>query len=658
METDSKRLEAFLAEQDGKARAALADLPGRDELRKAIRTANRGVTQVSIVAIVGTKPDVFTWRRAPDDDQAQLWVRAGWAGRDRLLVDPRKRDTKTVHHSIDYQSISPDGKHVAYGISASGSEDSTVEILEVATGKVLPERISRAQYASIVWRDNTSFFYWRRRSPGPKDTKADWFKHSASYLHVLGDDPEKAQAVTSPTILGLGDEFFTSVGVWDGSPWAITFGSPGTSAALDAFVAPIASIKPGEAIPWRRIVSPADGIYDLVAHGDTIYAHSYKDAARYRVLAIDAKRGTAADARIAMPESSMILEGFAPAKDALYLQYVDGGMLRVMRLPWTGGGPSPVKLPFEGSGYLRSDSRRRGIVVGLTGWTKMLREYIVAPGKPPRDSRLTDAWPVDYSKLASKEVEVKSADGTLVPMSIIHPKDLVLDGSAPGFLDGYQAYGGVDKPYFNPISLTFAERGVRARCHGRGSGTKGKQWHLDGMKLKKERGVDDLIACAEYLIANKYTSTAKLGVSGTSAGGILAGGAVTKRPDLFTAAVLRVPVLNLARLEATEGGPANVPEFGSMSVPEERAAIMASDPYLRLRARPYPAMLITTGHHDVRVPAWQPSKFVARAQTLTTSGKPILLRVESDAGHGLGSTRAQVEDEWADIFSFVLAQGR
>jgi prolyl oligopeptidase len=207
------------------------------------------------------------------------------------------------------------------------------------------------------------------------------------------------------------------------------------------------------------------------------------------------------------------------------------------------------------------------------------------------------------------------------------------------------------------LTVEWVKRGaIYASCYVRGSGARGKSWHLAGIKTNKENGVNDFIACAEYLIKGKYTVARRLTAIGTSAGGVLVGGALTKRPDLFTAAVLRVPLVNLLRLEETSVGSGNTTEFGSVKVASEFHDLLASDPYHRIRDRVrYPAILLTTGVHDPRVPAWQPAKFAARLQAVG-HGRPVLLRVESDAGHGLGSTQTQLEEEYADIYSFALWQ--
>jgi prolyl oligopeptidase len=659
MEKGGAELDGFFTAQDKKARDVFAAIPGRAKLREEIRVANRGITRVSVATIVGTgaKPRIFIMRREPDEDQRRLFVRDGWDGKDKLLIDPHARDTKDVHHSIDYATPSPDGKHVAYGISASGSEDSTIEVIEVDTGKVLAEKMNRAQYASIDWRDNKSFYYWRRRQPAPTDTKADWFKHSAAYLHTIGEDPEKSTPIVTAKMLGVADESFVWVSQWSTSPWVIAGASPGTSAGLELFAARAKDIKAGAKIEWRRLSGPKDGIYDYSAYGDTLFTLSYANAMRYQIVGIDLKAGTAATAKVVVPEKTMVLESLVGAKDGLYLQYLDGGLTKLERMPWGAKKTETIALPFAGSGNIWGHSDRAGVMLSLEGWIEPYREFLVEPKKPVRDLKLRAPWPFDSSRFVAEEVEVTSADGTKVPLSIVHRKDLARDGQAPAYLGAYQAYGSVSKPGFSPIDTVWMERGVTATCHGRGSGDRGKQWHLDGIKTKKENGVDDLIACATYLVENKYTSSPKLTVEGTSAGGVLVGGALTKRPDLFGVGLLRVPMVNLSRFETTEGGPANVPEFGSLANAEEYKYIIATDPYHRIKeGTAYPPMLITAGRHDVRVPAWIPAKFAAKIQAASSSGRDIVLRVEGAAGHGIGSTRTQVEEEWTDLFAFALSQ--
>ena len=252
-----------------------------------------------------------------------------------------------------------------------------------------------------------------------------------------------------------------------------------------------------------------------------------------------------------------------------------------------------------------------------------------------------------------------SADGTKVPLSIVMRKDAQLDGMRPTWLDGYGAYGIVIRPSFSTTRLAWLERGgVYAECHPRGGGEYGEDWHFGAHIATKQRTIDDFIGCARYLIDNHYTSPAKLAGSGTSAGGVTIGNAIVQHPELWAAALDVVGDTNAVRDEFAEGGPANIPEFGTIANKTGWDALYATDAYLHVKdGTPYPAVLAVTGANDPRVAPWIVGKFAARLQAATSSGKPVLLRVDYDAGHGfLNSSRAQAQALTADEFSFLFWQ--
>jgi prolyl oligopeptidase len=266
--------------------------------------------------------------------------------------------------------------------------------------------------------------------------------------------------------------------------------------------------------------------------------------------------------------------------------------------------------------------------------------------------------PVDFSQIESEEVKCKSADGTMVPLSIIHKRGMALDGSHPTWLSGYGAYGITYDPSFQPTWLAFLEKGgIYAVAHVRGGGEYGEDWHQGGQKLTKQHTIDDFLAGAEYLVEHKYTSAAHLAGEGTSAGGITIGGAITQRPDLFGAALIRVGDSDSLRSETMASGPANIPEFGTVKDADGFKALYAMDAYQHVKADTrYPAVLLSTGVNDPRVAPWQAAKMTARLQASSSSDKPILLRVDYDAGHGIGSTKSQRDSERADDVAFLLWQ--
>jgi prolyl oligopeptidase len=260
--------------------------------------------------------------------------------------------------------------------------------------------------------------------------------------------------------------------------------------------------------------------------------------------------------------------------------------------------------------------------------------------------------------LVSTEVRVKSHDGTLVPLSIVHRKGIKLDGSAPTILYGYGAYGISQTPFFRPQYLAWFERGgVFAVAHVRGGGENGEEWYKGGFQQTKPNTWKDAIACAEWLIAKGYTSSARLAIEGGSQGGIFVGRSITERPELFGAAIDEVPVSDAIRSSFESNGELDKTEMGTTETEAGFRALYAMSPYHHIAdGVKYPAVLVTTGINDPRVDAWQAAKMAARLQAATTSGKPVLLRVDFDAGHGFGSTKKQRNEELTDTLAFLLWQ--
>jgi len=601
---------------------------------------------------------------------SKLVVRDGWNGADRVLVDPSRRRAGDSHVAIHNAYPSPDGRYVAYVVSTAGREDGVIEIIEVESGRVLPDRIDRTQMAFVSWRpDGRSFFYWRRAKPRPGAPRADWYKNSGTHLHVLGTDPN----ATAPVIragtpsLGLGPHDNPFVTVTTGSPWAVAAVQVGV-VDYAFFVAPLARVKPG-ATRWRKVAAAEDGVVDMVANGDRLYALTHSAAPNYRIVSLDARSGTVAKATEFLAASDLVLEAASnPAEptvvaagDGLYAIALDRGVHRLIRVPWASGTREVVALPFEGSiGRLLADPNRPGVAFPMEGWVHRPSWFRFDSSGGVRELPMASprvASPKAAAEVLAEKATAISRDGTEIPISIIRRRDQVLDGTAPAFLNGYGQYGFAGVPVYNPFTLTWVKRGgVYAICHVRGGGERGKSWHLAGIKKNKENGVDDFIACAEHLIGKRYTTAPRLTATGTSAGGTVVGGAITKRPELFQAAVLRVAVLNLLRMQETQGGPNHVAEYGDVKVGSDFSSLLASDPYHRVRdGVTYPAALITVGTNDLRVTPWVPAKFAARLQAASRA-RPTLLRVEFAAGHGLGSTQAQREDEFADIYSFALWQ--
>jgi len=661
--TSDPEVIAWMKAQNDYTRAVLARIPGRDDLLARIKSLDNAGNVVSALQVWGGH--YFYYKTEPGSDNRKLFVRDTLSSPERLLVDPEKMTTADgKHYSIDYFQPSLDGVYVAYGISLGGSEESVLHVLQAATGKVLPDSIDRAEFASPSWLpDGKSFFYTRAQKLAADAPPTAKYQKLKVYRHTLGGDPD-----TEPLVFGFGANPTVNVDENDFTVVAFSPGAPdfvlglvihGVKREIDIYAVPF-DADPGATTVWKKVVDQSDEITGFDVHAGEIYLLSHKNASRFKVLRTSLSTPDLPHAAIAVPASAVVVTGISAAGDALYVQDLDGGIGRLRRLPYGNGSIQPIKLPFDGAiQSLVTNPREPGAWLELVSWTKSPLWYSLdAKTDNLTDTALVPPSPVDYSQIESEEVKAKSADGTMVPLSIIHKRGIALDGSHPTWLTGYGAYGINYDPYFDPTILAFLERGgVRAFAHVRGGGEYGEDWHLAGQKLTKQHTIDDFIAGGEYLIEHKYASPAHLAGEGTSAGGITIGGAITQRPEMFGAALIRVGDSDSLRSETMASGPANIPEFGTVTEADGFKALFAMDAYQHVKPNtPYPAVLLTTGVNDPRVAPWQAAKMAARLQASTSSGKPVLLRVDYDAGHGIGSTKSQRDIELADELSFLFWQ--
>ncbi|MES2352995.1 MAG: prolyl oligopeptidase family serine peptidase [Pseudomonadota bacterium] len=656
--------EKWLKAQNNHTRTLLDQIPKRKALLQRISALGDASEQVS-----GTQwADGFYFytKRRPGDNNRKLYMRQGIDGKERLLVDPDRFAEGSQHAAIDYYRASWDGKYVAYGISRGGSENSILHIVEVATGRQLPDQIERTTFGSPSWRmDGRSFFYNRLQLLAANAPPTERYQRSQVYLHVIGTDSEKDMPVFGHGLAGveLAPDDVPTIQTTPDSPYVFGTVSHGTQNEITIYALPANKVD-GQS-PWRKLIDIPDEISEYDVRGETLYLLSHKGASRFKILRTSIAAPDLAKAEIVVPESQAVITDLRAAKDGLYVQQLDGGPSRLLRLPLNNKGEvtgplTQIRLPFDGSiSEIVTDTRTLGALVLLQSWTKSPLHYTFNPTTNALTrTRLTPPSPVDFSQIESVEVKATSADGTLIPLSIIYKRGLKRNGANPTVLTGYGAYGVTLDPTFNPMRLAWLEQGgVLAVAHVRGGGEYGEDWHKDGQKLKKQNTFSDFIACAEYLIQEKYTSPTKLAARGGSAGGITVGGAITQRPDLFGAAVSEVGVADNLRIELSANGPSNIPEFGSVKTEEGFKGLFAMSSYHHVKdGTPYPAILLTTGINDPRVDSWQPAKMAARLQAATSSGKPVLLRVDYDAGHGLGSTKSQNDQELADVYAFLLWQ--
>lgn len=639
------------------ARMVLDAIPGASRLRARISDLTGAFDVVQWAKRAGDK--LFYQKRPAGWQSAALFVKED--GDEVLLVNPNEMRKGDAHLSLDWWEPSHDGAYLVYGLSPAGSENSVLHIMDVATREVLSERIDRTQYANPVWLpDNSGFFY--NRLSGAAPGTVDYYLDSVCWLHRLRTDPTKdvrvlargqfAEVAAEPTDFPL---IFAD----PSSDHALAIMAGGVRRENPIWTAPLSDVLAGKPT-WRQVCTVEDEVTFADMRGDQLYLLSTKDAENGKVVVTSAANPDFNGARIIVPESDVVIDSIAVARDALYVQDMDGGYARLRRVSGAERSEqtTTVPLPFDGSiTAMDYSTQEDGLILFLTSWLEPSSVWRFDPGRSVMENTgLAPVPPIDTSPYQAIRTFATARDGVRVPVSIVARRDLVRDGSNPTLVEAYGSYQIVNSPAFWTRGIAFLEQGgVLVTAHVRGGGEYGKRWWKAGQKLNKPNTWRDVIDCCQYLIDERFTRPDKLAVTGVSAGGITAGRVLTERPDMFCAVIPIVGAMNALRAEFSQNGPPNIAEFGSVATEEGFRGLHAMDALHAVRdGTRYPAVLLTHGMTDPRVEPWHSGKMVARLRAADPEGGPFLLRVTFDAGHGLGSTREQADSEWGDIFAFVL----
>ncbi len=661
-DTKAPTVAAWMKAHSDFARATLKLIAGRDAMRAKLEEYDSAAA-ARVTAVQRVPGDLFFFeRRGAKDDQFKLYMRRGINGSDKLLFDPETLKKKTGKpHAINYYSASPDGKLVAVGVSAAGSEDAAMRIIDTDTGRQRGPEITRAQFGAMSWTpDGRELYFHRMQALGKGAPPTDKYQRSSVMVMKPGASEASIRTVlTAGADLGIPVTEFPLLEVLpDGRVLATAV--DGVSPDFAAWHTTLAALRAGKP-DWQKLVSRDDGVTGLALQGDRVYALTFKGASRFKLLGGPLQGFSPATASVLVPETTRVLTGIASAMDGLYLEARDGNIKRLFKLAHADGAQlQQVSLPVLGSFTMTSvRTNQPGLLLDLQSWTRARQIYAVGADGSVRNTGLQPAGPFDApGNVVATEVMVKSHDGVMVPMSIIHRQGVKLDGSNPTLLYGYASYGITEEPFFSPSRLAWMDQGgVFAVANPRGSSVFGRQWHNDGKQGTKPNTWRDFIACAEYLIAQKWTQPAKLGIWGGSAGGMLVGRAMTERPELFAAVVPEVGSLDMVRMETTPNGVPNIPEFGSRKTEAGFRALLAMSTYHQVKdGVAYPAVLLPHGVNDPRVEVWNSTKTAARLLAANPRGKPVLLRLDYESGHGQGSTKSQTLDARADTFAFLLWQ--
>ena len=631
-----KEVEDWFKAQANLTDGLLAKIPGRDALVDEWMALDK-LKPATYSAISYENGRVFYKKTLGGENVGKLYFREGWKGAEKLLFDPGTYKTGAV---MTIQSVVPswDGKHVAMGISSGGAEYSEIRILDVDGGTLLPESMYPS-YGPLGWtKDNRTLFYDAGKVTDIKSSQIELDRKTR--LHKLGSDfaqdPDFFSDESNPE-LGIAPKEFPQASIDESYPDYL-IGFVGTvQNEIRCFYAPVSEMK-DKKIKWDVLCQTSDNLVRGMAfHGKYIYAVTHTGAPKYKVVRTSIKHPDWAHAETVIPEAGDSIQSLTKTKHYLIVEYSNGVVGRLVRYDLSNGKTEEIKLPGSGTVDCSCpDWKTDRCLVYITAWTSPITIYDMDAEKQTFTKSIfnSDVVYPGFDELVSEEVEVPGHDGTMIPLSIVHKKGIALDGSNCCILDGYGAYGISQSPHFS-IRYSLAKKGVvLAFAHPRGGSEKGEEWYKAGYKTTKPNTWKDFISCAEYLVKKGYTSPDKLAGTGTSAGGILISRAITERPDLFKAAICNVGCANAMRMEFTPNGPVNTPEFGTVKDEAECKALYEMDGVAHVKKGvKYPALMGVGGWNDPRVTAWEPGKFVAAMQAASTSGNPVLMKVNYDNGH-------------------------
>ncbi len=647
----SKDVEAWVADENKVTEAFLSSIPERKAIAKRI-TDLWNYEKISAPSKVGGK--YFFTKNNGLQNQSVLYVQDTLDGPARMLLDPNTW-SKDGTIALSGSALTDDGKYLAYGKAAAGSDWNTWHVLDVATGKELPDLLEWVKFSGASWtNDGKGFFYSRFPQPEKGAAFQALNENQTLYYHRLGtpqsEDVLVYRTPANPkwTVGGTVSE--------DGRYLVISVGDGTTSRKARVVYRDLAEPY---ALPVELVANHLNKFSFLGNDGPVFYFQTDCQAPKYQVVAIDTRNPDPKAWKTVIPEAKEVLEDanlvgnlfvctyLQDARTVVKIHDVAGAHVRDVTLPGIGtaggfnGKRTDTETFYSFSSFATPPSVFKYDLI--TGKTTLLRQAQVK---------------FDPSGYEVKQVFYPSKDGTKVPMFVAHKKGIKLDGSNPTLLYGYGGFNISLTPGFSVSRLQWMEMGgVFAVANIRGGGEYGDDWHRAATKLNRQKAYEDFIAAAEFLVKEKYTSPKKLAIQGGSNGGLLVGACMTQRPDLYGACLPAVGVMDMLRFQRFTAGRFWVDDYGSSDDPEQFKALYAYSPYhalLRNGSREYPATLVTTADTDDRVVPGHSFKFAAALQSMQRGSAPTLIRIETKAGHGAGKPTAKIIEEVADQWAFLV----
>jgi prolyl oligopeptidase len=656
---DDSAVRTWSDAQNQRTRAYLDGLAVREPIRKWLREV-ANATSVSYYAISLPRDVFFAMKVQPPKNQPFLIILKSLddLGSERVILDPNQLNPKGTT-AIDFYVPSLDGRYVAVSLSEGGSEEGTVHIYDVATGKETGDAIPRVNKGtgggSVAWNsDGSGFFYTRYPADGERP-KEDLDFYQQIYFHKVGT-PVSADSYS------IGKEFpriaetlmHTS---YDGR-YVLAQVANGDGGQFAYYLMDLSVGRTGE---WTQVAQFSDKITQAVLGKDqALYLLSLNDAPRGKVLRLPLEKPALANAETVVPQSDAAIQAFVPSVTLLYVIDSMGGPSRVRVIDQKGHAKGEVPTLSTSAVYgatsLRGDDLLYENESYLTAGA--FYRYDASTGKATRTA-LYQTSPVNFIDAEVVQEWAVSKDGTKIPMSVVRKKGIKLDGSAPTLLTGYGGFNISLAPFFDPTVRLWLDRGgVSVVANLRGGGEYGEKWHHAGNLTKKQNVFDDFAACAQHLIDAGYTKQANLAIIGGSNGGLLMGAELVQHPVMYRAVVSFVGIYDMLRNEVvTANAIFNITEYGTVKDALQFQALYAYSPYQHVvDGTAYPAVLFLTGANDPRVNPANSRKFTARLQAASSSKAPVLLRTSSNTGHGIDSSLDEQVEEGADVWAFLFTQ--
>ena len=644
---DSEETRAWVEAENKLTFSYLNEIPAREKIKQRL-TKLWNYERYGVPFKEGN--NYFYSRNSGLQNQSVYYTVTSLSGEPRMLIDPNTLSTDgTV--ALSGLSVSHDGKLLAYSLSASGSDWQEWKVRDVETGKDLADDLKWVKFSGASWTpDGKGFFYSRYEEPKENSLKSTNYFQKLFY-HRLGAPQSDDSLVYERSDQ---KEWLFGGSVTDDGRYLIIGINEGTDVKNRLYYKDLQA----KDTPVVKLLDDFDAAYNFIDNdGPVFWFQTDLDAPRGKIIAIDTRTAERKNWQTLVPEAAETLQGVSFVNHMFVADYLKDAHSQVKVFDQGGKLVREVQFPGIGSasgfGGKAKDKETFYAFTSFTMPTTIYRYDMVTGQSTIFRQPKVDFRSEDYE---TKQVFYNSKDGTRVPMFITHKKGLKLDGRNPTYLYGYGGFDISLTPAFSPGILVWMEMGgIFAQPNLRGGGEYGEEWHKGGMKLKKQNVFDDFIAAAEWLIANKYTSTPKLAIGGGSNGGLLVGAVLTQRPDLFGAAVPQVGVMDMLRFQKFTIGWAWVSDYGSSDNAEDFKALYAYSPLHNIKTGTnYPPTLITTADHDDRVWPGHSFKFTATMQAAQAGAAPILIRIETKAGHGAGKPTSKVIEETADRWGFLV----